>query len=141
MTWGRGGREPKHANRRDHPTYAPRTMPRLRRTNAHHRDLQARAKATDPSATTKGHRMTRCPSECTIPAPVCASSGRSILLPQTIQYVGNAPMFIVINVKFMPLTASEPPQMQSTHTPRPKPTYSSLALAPEVTLSIPRLPP
>jgi hypothetical protein len=74
--------------------------------------------------------MTRCPSKWIIPAPLCASSGWSILLPQTIQYVENAPMFIVVNAKIMPLMASELPQMHSTNTPRPKPTYSSLALSP-----------
>jgi hypothetical protein len=130
VTWGRTGQKRRSANRRDHPTYAPRTMPRLRRANAHHRDLQAGAKATDPRATTTGRRMTRCPPKCTIPAPLCASSGWNILLPQTIQYIENAPMFIVINAKIMPPMAFEPPRMPSTNAPGPKPTYSSLALSP-----------
>ncbi len=88
-------------------------MPRLRRANAHHRDLQAGAKATDPSTTTKGRRMTRCPSKCKIPAPSCTSSGWSILLPQAIQYAENAPMFIVIKAKIMPPKAYETLRMPS----------------------------
>ena len=60
-------------------------MPRLRRPNAHYRDLQTRTNATDPRATTKGCRMTKCPSKWIIPVPLCTSFGWSILLRPTIQ--------------------------------------------------------
>ena len=50
-------------------------MPRLRRPNAHHRDLQTGVNATDPRATTKGCRMTRRTPKCTILAPFALHSG------------------------------------------------------------------
>ena len=130
VTWGRTGQKRRSANRRDHPTYAPRTMPRLRWPDAHHRDLQAGAKATDPCATTKGRCMTRCPSKWITPAPLCASFGWSILLRRANRSTENVPMLTVINAKIISPMTSEPPQMHSTDTSRPKQTYSGLALSP-----------
>jgi hypothetical protein len=64
------------------------------------------------------------------PAPLCASFGWSILLRRTNRSTENVPILTVINAKIMSPMTSEPPQMHSTDTPRPKQTYSGLALSP-----------